>query len=108
VQKRKKDAAFVGSAGVFASHVRDAIKGLTSQLGLMNVTPAVYAARVKERRLALRKLSAADIEQKLVERAEARKAKEFARSDAIRDELLGLGVAISDTVDGSSTWTITQ
>ena len=107
-QKRKKDAGFVGSAGVFAGHVRDAIKALTQQLGLMNVTPAVYTARVKERRLALRKLSAADIEQKLVDRAEARKAKDFAKSDAIRDELLALGVAISDTVDGSSTWTITQ
>jgi len=107
-QKRKKDAVFVGSAGVFAGHVRDAIKGLTMQLGLMNVTPAEYAARVKERRLALRKLSAADIEQKLVDRAEARKAKDFAKSDAIRDELLALGVAISDTVDGTSTWTITQ
>ena len=107
-QKRKKDTAFVGSAGVFAGHVRDAIKALTQQLGLMNVTPAVYAARVKERRLALRKLSAADIEQKLVDRAEARKAKDFARSDAVRDQLLALGVAISDTVDGTSTWTITQ
>jgi cysteinyl-tRNA synthetase len=107
-QKRKKDAGFVGSAGVFAGQVRDAIKGLTQQLGLMNVTPAVYAARVKERRLALRSLSAASIEQKLVDRAEARKAKDFAKGDAIRDELLALGVAISDTVDGSSTWTITQ
>ena len=107
-QKRKKDAAFVGSAGVFASDVRDAIKGLTQQLGLLNVTPQVYAARVKERRLALRSLSAASIEQKLVDRAEARKAKDFAKGDAIRDELLALGVAISDTVDGSSTWTVTQ
>jgi cysteinyl-tRNA synthetase len=107
-QKRKKDAAFVGSAGVFAGHVRDAIKGLTMQLGLMNVTPAEYSARVKKRRLALRSLSAESIEQKLVDRAEARKSKDFAKSDAIRDELLALGVAISDTIDGSSTWTITQ
>jgi cysteinyl-tRNA synthetase len=63
---------------------------------------------VKARRLALRKLSAERIEQQLVARAEARKAKDFARGDAIRDELLALGVAISDTADGSSTWTITQ
>lgn len=107
-QKRKKDAAFVGSAGVFAGHVRDAIKGLTMQLGLMNVTPAEYSARVKKRRLSLRSLSAESIEQKLADRAEARKAKDFAKSDAIRDELLALGVAISDTADGGSTWTITQ
>jgi cysteinyl-tRNA synthetase len=107
-QKRKKDASFVGAAGVLGRHVSDAIKAITKQLGLLNVSPAVYAARTKERRLALRKLSADNIEQKLLERAEARKAKNFARSDAIRDELLALGVAISDAVDGTSTWTITQ
>jgi cysteinyl-tRNA synthetase len=107
-QKRKKDASFVGAAGVLGRHVSDAIKALTQQLGLFNVSPAVYAARVKERRLALRKLSADSIEQKLLERVEARKAKDFTKSDAIRDELLALGVAISDTADGGSNWTITQ
>jgi cysteinyl-tRNA synthetase len=107
-QKRKKDASFVGAAGVLGRLVIDAIRTLTKQLGLLNVTPQVYAARVKERRLALRQLSAASIDAKLTERAEARKSKDFARGDAIRDELLKLGVAISDTADGGSTWTITQ
>ncbi|HVY30092.1 MAG TPA: cysteine--tRNA ligase [Polyangiaceae bacterium] len=107
-QKRKKDASFVGAAGVLARHVLIALGDLTKQLGLLNVTPKVYNARVKERRLALRKLSADSIEQKLKDRAEARKAKDFARGDAIRDELLALGVAISDTADGGSSWTITQ
>ncbi len=107
-QKRKKDANFVAAAGVLAEHVASAIQQLAQQLGLLGVSPEVYAARVKERRLALRRLSAASIEQKLVERADARKAKDFARSDAIRDELLALGVAISDTADGRSNWTITQ
>jgi len=76
----------------------------------MNVTGMLYGARarVKQRRLALRQLSATTIEQKLLDRAEARKTKDFAKSDAIRDELLALGVAISDTADGASTWTITQ
>jgi cysteinyl-tRNA synthetase len=107
-QKRKKDAALVGSAGVMGRHVTAAIRELAGQLGLLNVTPATYAARVKQRRLALRKLSAQDIEQKLNERVEARKAKDFARGDAIRQELTDLGVAISDTADGGSNWTITQ
>ena len=107
-QKRKKDASLVGAAGVLGRHVSDAIKELTKQLGLLNVSPVVYAARVKQRRLALRQLSAETIEHKLLERSEARKAKDFAKSDAIRDELLALGVAISDGVDGASIWTITQ
>ncbi len=107
-QKRKKDASFVGAAGVLGRHVTLAIGALAKQLGLLNVSPADYAARVKERRLGLRKLSAASIEQKLLDRVEARKAKDFALGDAIRAELTALGVAISDTVDGASTWTITQ
>jgi len=40
------------------------------------------------------------IEAKLQERLEARAAKDFARSDAIRDDLLALGVTIQDTVQG--------
>jgi cysteinyl-tRNA synthetase len=107
-QKRKKDASFVASAGAFGRQVSFAIAVLCQQLGLLNVAPAAYAARVKERRLALRQLSAARIEQKLNDRVEARKAKDFARGDAIRQELLALGVAISDTADGGSSWTITQ
>jgi len=107
-QKRKKDPSFVGAAGVLARHVVDAIESLTKQLGLLNVAPTEYAARVKERRLLLRHLTAESIEKKLSLRVEARKAKDFSRGDAIRDELLALGVAISDTADGGSTWTITQ
>ncbi|MDF3067633.1 MAG: Cysteinyl-tRNA synthetase [Polyangiaceae bacterium] len=107
-QKRKKDASFVGAAGALGRSVADALSALTQQLGLLNVSPREYAARVKERRLTLRQLSAKSIEQKLSERVEARKSKDFARGDAIRDELLALGVAISDGVDGSSSWTITQ
>lgn len=40
------------------------------------------------------------IQEKIVERAEAKKAKDFARADAIRDELLARGVAIKDTREG--------
>ena len=36
------------------------------------------------------------------ERAEARKAKDFARSDAMRDELLAMGVALMDGPQGTS------
>ena len=84
------------------------LQGLTQQLGLLSATPRDYAERVKQRRLQLRQLSSTEIERLLAERVEARKNKDFTRSDAIRDQLLALGVAISDTADGSSTWTITQ
>ena len=37
---------------------------------------------------------------KIEERKEAKKAKDFAKADAIRDELLAKGVAIKDTREG--------
>ena len=38
--------------------------------------------------------------EKIEERAQAKKAKDFAKADAIRDELLTKGVAIKDTREG--------
>ncbi len=43
----------------------------------------------------------------IAERAEARAAKDWARSDALRDELLAMGVAIKDGPGGSVTWELT-
>ena len=40
------------------------------------------------------------IQEKIAERAQAKKAKDFATADAIRDELLAKGVAIKDTREG--------
>lgn len=41
------------------------------------------------------------IEEKLAQRREAKKAKDFAKADAIRDELLAKGIAIKDTREGT-------
>ena len=41
-----------------------------------------------------------EIEQLIEERQQARKAKDFARSDAIRDELLSKGIILEDTREG--------
>jgi len=72
---------------------------------LLGVDPvAVVNARaqvIDERRNELADM----VETKLAERAEARAAKDFARSDAIRDELAALGVIIKDGPDGT-TWTV--
>jgi cysteinyl-tRNA synthetase len=43
------------------------------------------------------------IEAKIEERNEARRAKDWARSDAIRDELLALGILLEDK-DGKTVW----
>jgi len=44
------------------------------------------------------------IETRIAERAAARKAKDFKRGDAIRDELLAMGIEIKDSAQGT-TWT---
>ena len=43
---------------------------------------------------------AEDIEKLIEERQVARKAKDFARADAIRDELLEKGIVLEDTREG--------
>ncbi len=43
---------------------------------------------------------AEDIERMIEERQAARKAKDFARADAIRDELLAKGIILEDTREG--------
>jgi cysteinyl-tRNA synthetase len=43
----------------------------------------------------------AEIEKRIKARTEAKKAKDFERSDAIRDELKAMGIAIMDTAEGT-------
>ncbi len=47
-------------------------------------------------------VSAADIEAKIAERNEARRNKDFARSDAIRDELAAKGIMLEDKPGGTA------
>ncbi|HHB94495.1 MAG TPA: cysteine--tRNA ligase, partial [Campylobacterales bacterium] len=41
------------------------------------------------------------IESLVEQRSEAKKAKDYAKSDAIRDEILAMGVSLMDTADGT-------
>ncbi|HEY3664935.1 MAG TPA: cysteine--tRNA ligase, partial [Polyangiaceae bacterium] len=106
-KKRKKDPIFQGAASVFARIALMGIGKVGRDLGLMQATPEEYFQRVQARRMTLRGLTAASIEAKVIARTEARKNKDFAASDAIRDELLALGVTLCDTPT-STEWSITQ
>jgi cysteinyl-tRNA synthetase len=101
-QKRKKDVAISKAAPHIAKQVERAILAVAGRLGLLQSTPEAYRARTLEQRLAVRKLTREGIEAKIAERASARAAKDFARGDAIRDELSALGVEIADTPDGTT------
>lgn len=61
-----------------------------------NLTDVLGIARVKEADSA----DDAKIEELIAKRTEARKNRDFATADAIRDELLAMGIEIKDTRDG--------
>jgi cysteinyl-tRNA synthetase len=84
-----------------AAFARDA-RELGATLGVLGRTPAEALLSLRTRAAARRGIDGAAVEAKLRERTGARAAKDFARSDAIRDELLAQGVAIMDGPQGSS------
>jgi cysteinyl-tRNA synthetase len=103
--KLKKDPAKHEAVRKLAAAAVRALDAACAPLGLMQAESVEYWARTKARRLRLRGLDAKTIDAKVSERAEARKAKDFARADAIRKELGAVGVEVFDAGDVSS-WKI--
>ncbi len=104
-QKRRKDNSFVGAGTVAAQAVHSALRRLAGTLGLHQASQREYLARTTERRLRLRGLTAEQIYAEVDARAQARREKDFARSDAIRDQLIGWGIRLRDTPGGTE-WSI--
>ncbi|MCR5237730.1 MAG: cysteine--tRNA ligase [Lachnospiraceae bacterium] len=75
-----------GATKAFAKEIREGIEELGGILGLI--------FKVKDETLD------ADIEKLIEERQQARKEKNFARADEIRDELLAKGIQLKDTREG--------
>ena len=70
------------------------LKGLAATLGLLTQSPRAYlqaGAAIDE----------ALIAQRIAERTAAKKARDFARADAIRDELGALGIELMDSAQGT-------
>jgi cysteinyl-tRNA synthetase len=77
-----------------------------AHVGLLQASPAAYAARTRELRLRIRGLDAVAVEAKVQARAEAKGAKDWTTADAIRAELTNLGVELTDAPDGTSRWRV--
>ena len=73
-------------------------------LGVFHSSAADYKERIRKIYLSKSKVDSAHIEQLLKERNEARKKKDFKKSDAIRDQLLQMGVDLKDRPDGTTEW----
>ncbi len=80
---------------------------LQAELGLGTDDPDAILLRIRDRRARARGLEAAEIESQIALRTEARKSKDFAEADRIRDELAAQGVELLDGVEGTG-WTITD
>ena len=99
-QKRKKDAAFAVAASALGIEATTAIRIMTNRLGLLQSPPESYRDRTRRNRANRRGLTLDEISKKVIERENARKTRDFSRADAIRDELLALGVSVKDTPNG--------
>ena len=78
---------------------------LEAELGLGAQDPETVLRRIRDRRGRERGLDATAIEAQIVARAEARRLKDFAEADRIREALSSLGVELLDGPDGTR-WTI--
>ena len=71
-----------------------------TRFGLFGEEPDAFLADLRAVRARRRNIEVAHVEELLAKRAEARAAKDFAGSDALRDELSSLGVSVRDTPQG--------
>ncbi|MCB1155652.1 cysteine--tRNA ligase, partial [bacterium] len=82
-----------------------AFEEMRAVLGVAHRAPEEFRRDKVERFLRDAPLTREQIEEKIQQRTDARAAKDFAASDAIRDELAAQGVIVKDTPDGT-VWTV--
>jgi len=85
--------------------VKQEVAILAQVLGVCNSVPAAFLQRIKERKTSEMAIPVEEIEGLIAERAEARKAKNFKRSDEIRDLLLERNIVLLDSAQGT-TWKV--
>ena len=87
-----------------ARDIRDVAGGA---LGLLVRPPGEFLAERRQRLASLRGIDASRIEELLAERTAARKNKDFARADELRELIHGMGVEVLDTAAGAD-WKVDE
>jgi cysteinyl-tRNA synthetase len=93
-------------AEMHALRSRAGRKSLGGTLAFLGLRPEMLA-EWRALRAPKPALSEAEIEQRVASRLEARKARNFAEADRIRDELAAMGIVVKDTKDGT-TWEVAR
>ncbi|GAB4294222.1 MAG: cysteine--tRNA ligase [Desulfuromonadia bacterium] len=101
---------YLAETGGSGSHpllrrVQEAVRTIGDVLGVMTSPPREFIQRIKEQKSRSIPLPVEEIERLIAERAEARKRRDFTRSDEIRDHLLSHGIALLDSPQGT-TWKV--
>ncbi len=86
-----------------AAACREALRRIGAVLGIGTQDPAAYLESLKQQTLSTGDLTAERIEALIAERLAARKSRNFARADEIRDELKAQGIILEDSPAGT-TW----
>jgi len=96
-----------GGAGnhTLLCQVKERVAEIADVLGVMTSPPAAFLQRMKEQKSRHLSLPVEEIERLIAERTEARRRKDFARSDEIRDHLLASGIILLDSPQGT-TWKV--
>ncbi|HEX9006699.1 MAG TPA: cysteine--tRNA ligase, partial [Bacteroidota bacterium] len=94
-----------GSNRELLAAARDSIRLLGGVLGVFTSEPAAYFERITGRKMAGLTIATDEVEGLIAERTAARKAKDFKRSDEIRDMLLARGIVLLDGPQGT-TWKV--
>ena len=87
------------------AHVRHLFEEAGGVLGLFTNLPATWLEGIKSAKADQIDMTSDEIERLIVERAEARVAKNFKRGDEIRDLLLAKGILLLDSAQGT-TWNV--
>jgi len=82
-----------------------ALELVSSTLGVLNMSVEDYQEEVKLKRCAAMGICRDDVEAKITARTEARASKDWARSDALRDDLDAAGIVLMDGSE-ATTWRI--
>ena len=77
------------------------LRAVGDAIGVLVQVPAAYLAARRDRLVYQRAIDVAAVERKLADRAAARAAKDYARGDAIRDELRAMKIEVLDTPGGT-------